>query len=442
MSTLYSSTALGGGMAVVPGVGGDGKQVKVSVVMPVDEAGNYVGGGTGANASQMQGTAANGAAPVGNPVAVAGWDGALTRRIRTDDSGRLIVRPLGGLVAASDGAPNAYRTVLDDSGGVIRQEVIGRLLNGTGSFDVQRGDTNGTFVQGPVASGSPVMGNPNLIAGSDGTNARTIRTLGDGTLRTSSGTSLSLNTTFSSVTGVVSTTDNTSRPAASQAYAYDGSGSVSQRTATAADATTGAGLLGAGILGQYSATLPTYTDRQFGTLGMDSRGQLRTILGVPDSNNTISAGAPGDGSNTALNGLYVVARPSVFNGSTWDRARGDTSGAFIGANSFWTEGSTGLATGATLNGTLRSNGGSQGGIGCRFSYAIAEAFSDVAGGTLYMDKTVDGGTTWRQVASIALAANTSVSLRVPISAPGYRARVVNGGTAQGAALVTFAYSLN
>jgi len=177
----------------------------------------------------------------------------------------------------------------------------------------------------------------------------------------------------------------------------------------------------------------------------DSRRQLRVVVGgaaqapVDTGTQVLLSYPPGVGSGTAFaSGSLGYA----WNGTNVIAVRGDTSGLFLGANQFWTEATTGLAASATANGALRSNGGTAGGTGSRFSFFVAEAFSDVAGGTLFIDKTVDGGTTYRQVGSIALVANTSVSLKVPLSAAGYRTRVVNGTTAQGAALVTSAFSLN
>lgn len=167
--------------------------------------------------------------------------------------------------------------------------------------------------------------------------------------------------------------------------------------------------------------------------------------GVVNGIDTVSNGALLNLANSAGAGIAVrplITAGYVYDGTNWQRQRGDTAGNYIAANSFWTEATTGLAANASFVGTLRSNGGTANGTGSRYSFFIAEAFSDVAGGTLFVDKSVDGGTTWRQVGSIALTAATSVSLKVPLSAASYRARVTNGGTVQGAALVTTAFSLN
>lgn len=190
---------------------------------------------------------------------------------------------------------------------------------------------------------------------------------------------------------------------------------------------------------------PTVADGQISELGATTTGHLRVaVTGV--------GGAGADGFN---NGLLTFLSATVdggdgtarltgagnflFNGTTWDRARGDASGAYVNSAVFWTEASANQAASATLNGTLRANGGAAAGIGSRFEWFVAEAFADVAGGTLYIDKSIDAGTTWRQVGSIALVAGTSVSLRVPISAASYRARHVNGANATTAFLLTSGY---
>jgi len=114
---------------------------------------------------------------------------------------------------------------------------------------------------------------------------------------------------------------------------------------------------------KYNATLPTLTDGQRGDLQVDTRGALRTILST--TNSTTSIGSRVDnadavaGSATADN-LKVSSRPTVWNGTTWDRMPGDTTGIKIqdGGNSITVDGTVtsnigttnGLALDATLTG--------------------------------------------------------------------------------------------
>lgn len=180
------------------------------------------------------------------------------------------------------------------------------------------------------------------------------------------------------------------------------------------------------------------------TSANQTNGQQRTMV-VGPTNLISEVRAANEGPPpTNARGMVTVSNCYGFNPftSTTSFLLVDTAGLYVAANAFWTESTAALAASASFIGTLRSNGGTVGGAGSRFSFFVAEAFSDVAGGTLFIDKTVDGGTTWRQVGSIALVANTSVTLKVPLSAASYRARVVNGTTAQTAALITTAFSLN
>lgn len=81
---------------------------------------------------------------------------------------------------------------------------------------------------------------------------------------------------------------------------------------------------------EYNSTPPTLTNGQTDALQGDSRGNLRASL--VDANGTFAAnirlGFSDNSSNTG-NGLLTQAYSNVFNGTTWDRARGDTTGAYV-----------------------------------------------------------------------------------------------------------------
>lgn len=87
--------------------------------------------------------------------------------------------------------------------------------------------------------------------------------------------------------------------------------------------------------GEYNSTLPTLTNGQTDALQLDNAGNLRTLA-------TASTITGSDGlANTTLTSFLARAetslaapRPMVsagylFNGTTWDRARGDTTGAYV-----------------------------------------------------------------------------------------------------------------
>ncbi len=184
------------------------------------------------------------------------------------------------------------------------------------------------------------------------------------------------------------------------------------------------------IGGVYRSSMPLLTDGQRGDVQLGQRGQFFSTLLDPSGFFTFKGRQdPGDGiPNNGANALATYSYGTYYNGITWDRVRGDSSGAWIGAAQYWTESTVGLAANATVFGALRSNGGVAGGVGARAAFFIAKAFSDVAGGTLFVDVSVDGGTTWRVEDSIALVAGKTVQVKAQITASAYRARVVNGNT--------------
>ncbi|OXE37448.1 MAG: hypothetical protein CGW95_01475 [Phenylobacterium zucineum] len=96
----------------------------------------------------------------------------------------------------------------------------------------------------------------------------------------------------------------------------------------------------------------------------------------------------------------------------------------------FTDSSTVLAASATFTGTGRAT------TGANYVKFNAVAFADQAG-TLAIDLSVDSGTTYRQIASVAVAANVAQVLSVPMTglagtATLYRVRYVNGATLQAA----------
>lgn len=198
--------------------------------------------------------------------------------------------------------------------------------------------------------------------------------------------------------------------------------------------------------GKYSSTLPTLADGQRGDLQLDSRGNLNvSVHGVTlaSSDGVSNANIINFQSYVTQSGgnapLQVAG--TYFNGTTWDRARGDISGLYTAGSVFQTESATPLAANATINGGTRINGGSDtvGGIGSRFNFFVAEAMSDQAL-SLVVQKSSNGGVTWRNVSSLSVAANQTGSIKVPISAGAYRGVILNGATAQGTLLFTTAYT--
>lgn len=118
--------------------------------------------------AQVQGAAADGAAPVGNPVLTAGSDGANVQTILTDTSGRLV-----NVGAAADGTSPAGAPL---------------LMAGQDGTNVQTLATDGygaLVVTGKNIVGTPPTQNPVVIGGWDGTNVVRLRLNADGTVTTS-----------------------------------------------------------------------------------------------------------------------------------------------------------------------------------------------------------------------------------------------------------------
>lgn len=87
------------------------------------------------------------------------------------------------------------------------------------------------------------------------------------------------------------------------------------------------------IGGKYAATKPTLTDGQRGDLQVGTRGSLSVQLYNVDSGNAemfLADNANAVAVSATANKMAVVARDTVFNGTTWDLAPGDaTNGAWV-----------------------------------------------------------------------------------------------------------------
>lgn len=78
--------------------------------------------------------------------------------------------------------------------------------------------------------------------------------------------------------------------------------------------------------GVNNTTLPTFTNGQRGDLQLDTRGGAFTVLKAANSASTVAVAGPADGAGNSTILLYTGAYGFGFNGTSWDRARGDVSG--------------------------------------------------------------------------------------------------------------------
>lgn len=193
--------------------------------------------------------------------------------------------------------------------------------------------------------------------------------------------------------------------------------------------------------GRYNTTSPTLTNGQRGDLQLDTNGNLEVTLFNSGNIPNLAGATNADGVAVATTAsrLGTVSFGYVYNGSTWDRQRGNAAGTFVERTQIFSETATVLAASATLTGVTRDTAAVPGGVGTRFKNFVAEVFTDQAG-TLYIDKSTDG-TNWRQAATLAVSAGVNATLEAKITCRYYRMRYVNGATVQTVFLPTDAFTV-
>jgi hypothetical protein len=355
-------------------------------------------------------------------------------------------------VALSDssGTSVAIRAPADGAGGEAGLTVISRntLWNGTG-FDRQRTAPGANATTGVGLLGAGMLGQylatlPTFTTGQYGNVMITAKGVVLSAVADASGTTAAVRSVADAAGQVAGLTVN------GQLYAFNGASYDRIRAAPAADATTGSGLLGAGILGQYQATLPTYTTGQFGTLAMNARGVLLSQMtgdqGVPIATGNNGAILIGNTGNTAtasvgtaqdnlaigtaatqalaVRGFELQYDPVA---NVYNRARGDTVGGLYTQekerSQFFAEALGVLTAAQQVNGVTRDGGASPSQWGSFSCFGR----SDQAG-TLFVQGSTDG-TTWVSKVSVAMPANASVRVSDRNDTRYSRCTVVNGATA-------------
>jgi len=164
----------------------------------------------------VTGTAASGAAVSGNPVLVAGSNAGTARTISVDASGQQVVVGPGTAGSAS--------------GGVLSVQGVASMT----PVQVSQATASNLNAQvvGAGASGAAVSGNPVLIAGTDGTNARTLSTDTSGRQRNAGATVFAYitaagTTTVKSSAGILRAVHITAAFSAGSLTVYNANGTAS-----------------------------------------------------------------------------------------------------------------------------------------------------------------------------------------------------------------------
>jgi len=335
-------------------------------------------------------------------------------------------------IAIAQTVPVTPPNTVDGSG---RSKAVGTtfIVNADGSIATIGGNagtvttpsTMVTTTQGTAANGGVPAGNPNLVAGSDGANVRTMRTDPNGILLGS------INNASASNLGDGSPQAG-ALPVRSHGVLWNGATFDRQRDANTAAGTTGTGLAGTVALGLVNTTQATATAvGNYVRPWLDPYG--RTIVQFVDSTgNNVAVRAPADGAGNE-SGLTTVDRLTVFNGATWDRLRGDTTGGLWSQEreraQFYSEPTTALAANATYTGATRDGGPNISQWGSFSCFARADQ-----SGSVFLDGSPDN-VTWTNKVTATVAANTPVRITDRNDMRNSRCRYTNGATANTAAPV-------
>ncbi|NBW44245.1 MAG: hypothetical protein EBR45_01555 [Betaproteobacteria bacterium] len=154
------------------------------------------------------------------------------------------------------------------------------------------------------------------------------------------------------------------------------------------------------IGGRYNVTLPTFTDGQRGDVQLEPRGGVFVALKGVNASSGLSSTTAADGSS-ALTSLPMVTYGLAFNGTTYDRMRGDANGLVVQpglSSTFWsyTSGTSPILSNTTTAVTIKAAAGASVRNyidSCQitttaFTTSVPLALRDGAGGTVIWALTV------------------------------------------------------
>lgn len=281
---------------------------------------------------------------------------------------RKIIAACTLLVSVAGFAWAANAPVYTDATGIVRSASGVIVVNPDGSFPIMGGSGGagggGGAVTGDVNSGATDTGTAPVKTGGVYNSTRPTFTTGqrgDTQIDSRGNTGMSIfgadNNLGAGVSASGATLPTTSASINTHAldYVYDGSvWQLRRGDATGAyavgnvgDAATDSGNP-LKIGGVYQSTLPTYTAGQRGSALIGSRGSLHTEIWGSDAASAVTVQTQSDGVSNATIGLTTRSMGYAYNGTTWDRVRGDTNGIYANGN---------VASGATDAGNPVKVGG-------------------------------------------------------------------------------------
>jgi hypothetical protein len=152
----------------------------------------------------------------------------------------------------------------------------------------------------------------------------------------------------------VATSGSAAPTTGTEAMIFDGTNAQRARDAGSANATTGAGLLGAGILGRYTSANASLTDGQFGVAKLGQGAQLYVTLAQANGNQVSVLGNGAGSIAVGYAGLMTVGFNNNYDGSAWQAQRGDATGAWVGGHSTLNTAQVAVGTSATLIAAARA----------------------------------------------------------------------------------------
>jgi len=301
---------------------------------------NSSGGGTGASAQQVQGNTADGVAAVGNPVRIGGVDkSGNVQEISIDSSGAVYTYQEDLDIVGQSGQINLINNILTAVAGSAAIDVDGYR---SGSIQLT---TSGTVSSGQMlleCSNDNVTFHaiPYIIQ-----NSTTAATAAAITPQSSIGNSIivfaipgryiRLRISVAIGGGSVQATSRFSQVPFAPTYLS----AVIQNTTFAVQGNAAAAATDTGnpikIGAKYDSTRVSVTDGQRANIAIDQYGAVLSRMvgigntgqdGISNANMTNAINYDSASTNATIRLLMVA--PHYYNGSTWDRPKGDTTGAY------------------------------------------------------------------------------------------------------------------